>query len=59
MKKTQPIVTMPATAPQSAPLSLATITTGPIGDEIPMAFCWALLVVSVVILIIQIWNYFI
>jgi hypothetical protein len=59
MKKTQPIVTMPATAPQSAPLTLAPTTTESIGDEIPMAFCWALLGVSAVILIIQIWNYFI
>jgi hypothetical protein len=59
MKKTQPIITMPATASQSAPLTLAPTTTESIGDEIPMAFCWALLGVSAVILIIQIWNYFI
>jgi hypothetical protein len=59
MKKTQPIITMPATASQNAPLTVAPTTTESIGDEIPMAFCWALLGVSAVILIIQIWNYFI
>ena len=59
MKKTQPIITMPATASQNAPLTVAPTTTESIGHEIPMAFCWALLGVSAVILIIQIWNYFI
>jgi hypothetical protein len=59
MKKTQPLVTMPAPTPQAAPLTVAPGTTQPIADEIPISVCWALLGVSAVILIIQIWNYFI
>jgi hypothetical protein len=65
MKKTQPLVTVPPTAAPTAPLTVAppprttTATTESVVDEIPMSFCWALLAVSAVILIIQIWNYFI
>jgi hypothetical protein len=58
MKKTQPLTTMPEAAPQSAPLTVATTKTDPFVDSIPMPLCWALLGVSAVILIVQIWNYF-
>jgi hypothetical protein len=56
MKKTQPLITMPEAAPQSAPLTVATTRT--VTDPIPMPLCWTLLGVSAVILIVQIWNYF-
>jgi hypothetical protein len=58
MKKTQPLITMPETAPQSAPLKVATTQTGAIVDPIPMSLCWMVLGVSAMILIVQIWNYF-
>ena len=58
MKKTQPLITMPEAAPQSAPLTVATTGTNPIVDPIPMPLCWTLLGVATVILIVQIWNYF-
>jgi hypothetical protein len=58
MKKTQPLVTMPeSTAPPSVPL---TVTSEPAAavEPLPLRLCWAVLGVSAVILIIQIWNYF-
>jgi hypothetical protein len=57
MKKTQPLITMPETIPQSAPLTAARDPVK-IVDAIPEPLCWAVLGVSAVILIIQIWNYF-
>src|SRR6266516_6214144 len=52
MKKTQPLIAMPLTAPQSAAIAVAPAekSASPLG--------WMLLGVSVVILIIQIWTYF-
>ena len=58
MKKTQPLITMPESIPQSALLTVATKDTSAMIDAIPMPLCWTLLGVSTVILIIQIWNYF-
>lgn len=58
MKKTQPLITMPeATAPPSVPLTVTAEPT-PVAEAIPMPLCWAVLGVSAVILIIQVWNYF-
>ena len=58
MKKTQPLVTMPeSTAPPSVPLTV-TSEAQPAVEGIPMPLCWAVVGVSAVILIIQIWNYF-
>jgi hypothetical protein len=57
MKKTQPLITMPESVPQSAPLTVARDSAA-IVDAIPKPLCWAVLSVSAVILIIQIWNYF-
>ena len=60
MKKTQPIVTMPAPSKQTASLSVTSATTSqPVVNEPSMGFYWTLLAVSTVILIIQIWNYFV
>jgi len=58
IKKAQPLVTMPEITLQSAPLTAATNNMSAIVDAIPMPLCWALLGVSTVILIIQIWTYF-
>jgi len=51
MKKTQPLIAMPLTAPQSAAIAVAPAekSASPLG--------WVLLGVSFVILIIQIWTY--
>jgi hypothetical protein len=56
MKKTQPLVTMPETVPESAALTVAREPV--IVDAIPKPFCWAILGASAAILIIQIWTYF-
>jgi hypothetical protein len=60
MKKTQPLIAMPQIASQST--SIAVASTGKAEESamisaIPMPICWALLGVSTVILIIQIWTY--
>jgi hypothetical protein len=60
MKKTQPLIAMPQIAPQNT--SIAVASTGKAEESamisaIPMPICWALLGVSTVILIIQIWTY--
>ena len=57
MKKNQPLITMPESTSQSAPLTVAPKDTSAMVDAIPMPLCWTLLGVSTVILIIQIWNY--
>jgi hypothetical protein len=51
-------MTMPESVPQSAPLTVAREETATIVDAIPKPLCWAVLSASAVILIIQIWNYF-
>jgi hypothetical protein len=51
MKKTQPLIAMPLTAPQSAAIAVAP------AEKSASPLCWVLLGVSVVILIIQIWTY--
>jgi hypothetical protein len=52
MKKTQPLIAMPPTAPQSAAIAVAP------AEKSASPLCWVLLGVSAVILIIQIWTYF-
>jgi hypothetical protein len=58
MKKTQPLFTMPE--PTEASVTPVTVTTGTEAgvEPIPTALCWAVLVISALLLIIQIWNYF-
>ncbi len=61
MKKTQPLIAMPHPAPQSTSIAVPTTEKAEESamlDAIPMSICWALLGVSTVILIIQIWTYF-
>jgi hypothetical protein len=57
MKKTQPLIDMPAAAaPAVTPVTVAPQTTG-ITEELPIALCWTLASVSALTLIIQILNY--
>ena len=51
MKKTQPLIAMPETAPQNPSIAMAPV------EKNSMPLLWLLLGVSAVILIIQIWTY--
>ena len=51
MKKTQPLIAMPHTAPQRASIAVAP------AEKSATPLCWVLLGISVIILIIQIWTY--
>ena len=58
MKKTQPLFTMPESTEASAtPLTVTTETEARV-ETIPSALCWAVLAISALLFIIQIWNYF-
>ena len=60
MKKTQPLIAMPQITPQRGSIAAKPADKGEesaILNAIPMPICWALLGVSTVILIIQIWTY--
>ena len=61
MKKTQPLIAMPHTTSQNAPIAVAPTEKAKgsaMMDAIPMSTCWTVLAGSAVILIIQIWTYF-
>jgi hypothetical protein len=51
MKKTQPLIAMPHTAPQRASIAVAP------AEKSAKPLCWVLLGISLIILIIQIWTY--
>jgi hypothetical protein len=56
MKKTQPLVSMPAPiAPPMMPVTVSPEVN--VTDRIPLPLCWILVGLSAVILIIQILNY--
>ena len=57
MKKTQPLVTMPPASKQTAHLTPA--AGQPVLADASTGVYWTLLAISAVILIIQIWNYFV
>ena len=56
MKKTQPLIDLPPTTAPEAPVTVAPETRG-IVDVIPKFLCWALVAISALTLLIQIWNY--
>jgi len=58
MTKTQPLIMRPTPVVQTSPVLLAapSKSTDPF-DSIPRALCWALLGLSALIFLIQIWNY--
>lgn len=51
MRKTQPLIAMPHTAPQRASIAVAP------AEKSATPLCWVLLGISAIILIIQIWTY--
>jgi len=53
MSKTQPRITAPAASVKVAPRG----PSAPL-DSIPIPLCWALLGVSTVVFIVQVWTYF-
>jgi hypothetical protein len=57
MKKTQPLINMPAATAPVTPVNVAPKEAAPKVDAISMPLCWALLGTSAAILLIQIWNY--
>jgi hypothetical protein len=59
MKKTQPLITAPESVAPSAPVlvNVAPAAVETFTNDLPMSFCWTLLVTSAAILLIQIWNY--
>ena len=58
MKKTQPLIGLPAVETPATTVSLAPgPEPQPRIDQIPMPLCWTLVAVSATILILQIWNY--
>ena len=57
MKKTQPLISMPAATAPVTPVTMAPKEAIVKVDAIPMPLCWILLGASAVILLIQIWNY--
>ena len=60
MKKTQPLVTMPDPTIGAPAINVAVAEREPEHVElVPMPLCWAVLGGSGLILIIQIWNYFV
>jgi hypothetical protein len=57
MTKTQPLlVHPPAAAVQAAPVIITSKPLAPL-DSIPRPLCWAVLGISTLIFLIQIWNY--
>jgi hypothetical protein len=58
MKKTQPLIAMPQSSPQTASIAIAPTEKSAIVHTIPMPICWGVLGISALILIMQIWIYF-
>ena len=56
--KTQPLIMTPAPSAQGAPVLVAPQDSRAAVDSIPMPLCWALLAVSAITFIIQLWTYF-
>jgi hypothetical protein len=57
MTKTQPLIMRPAAVMPASPVIVATSAARDPFDSISRPLCWALLGVSALIFIIQIWNY--
>jgi hypothetical protein len=59
MSKTQPLVTVTATpvTPPPAPLKVERDAAPSVISSIPTSLCWALVLISAAILIIEIWTY--
>lgn len=58
MTKTQPLRVTPPTSAPSLPVAINTASEPAAADSIPRTLCWAVLGISILTLLIQIWNYF-
>ena len=58
MSKTQPLITAPEPKSENAPISIEPANAGETIESIPVPLCWALVAVSALIFIIQVWTYF-
>ena len=56
MTKTQPLLVHPSAAIPAAPVIITSKPLAPL-DAIPRSLCWAVLGISALIFLIQIWNY--
>jgi hypothetical protein len=58
MKKTQPLIKAPLAEVRNAPLLVSTPQAAAAIESIPRVLLWALLGVSLLVFLIQLWNYF-
>jgi hypothetical protein len=58
MKKTQPLIKAPLAEVRNAPVTISTPESGAAIESIPRVLLWALLGVSLLVFLIQLWNYF-
>jgi hypothetical protein len=58
MAKTQPLIPAPPSPPQRAPITVLPKVDTAIIDSIPQPLCWALLALSAIVFIVQLWTYF-
>lgn len=62
MKKTQPLITAAPPIRAQQPMLRPTVHAANLGDaleSVPLSLCWALVAVSALTFLIQIWNYFV
>ncbi|MEP7070746.1 MAG: hypothetical protein ABI839_00020 [Verrucomicrobiota bacterium] len=58
MSKTQPLITMTDRLPgPDAPITVASVEDIRPASAIPLGLCWALLAISAITLLVEIWNY--
>jgi hypothetical protein len=58
MSKTQPLITAPEPMRETAPISIEPASSSEAIESIPVPLCWALVGISALIFIIQVWTYF-
>ena len=58
MSKTQPLITAPEPMSETAPISIEPEHSHETIESIPVPLCWALVGISALIFIIQVWTYF-
>jgi hypothetical protein len=58
MAKTQPLIPAPPSSPQRAPITILPKLDTSVIDSIPQPLCWALLALSAIVFIVQVWIYF-
>jgi hypothetical protein len=57
MSKTQPLITAPDPEREMPPISIAPPSVDDVIESIPVSLCWALLAVSALLFIVQLWTY--